>query len=798
MYVRRVSSKHRQADTATSRRPPSPRRARAVSLALALLLSLSMTPLAPATSSGTASSPLPDRAPPGSHADGLVEVSPRHATLPPSASASTASLGTLAANELFASGFEVWPGPWSMGSPSGPTWGQTSYRKSAGTYSAYCAGSAITAPGPYANDMFAWMVAGPFDLTGHDTGSFTFDLWLDCEQDHDGLLAGVSADGSSFATRGWTGNSDGWYAVEIDLADVHGDGAVDFTGEPTVWIAFIFVSDESVTGEGAYVDNVRVTAEVATPNTPPVANPDSYQTAYETPLVVPAPGVLSNDTDAEDDTLTASKVGDPSNGTVTLNANGGFTYTPNAGFHGVDTFTYRAHDGRAYSNTTDVDVTVAPPLPPVLEVAGGTRYETAIEASKLAYPGTASTVVIATGMNWPDALGGSALAGVLDGPILLTEPGSLPAAVRTEIRRLGAHRAVILGGYSAVSAGVESALRSEVGSVDRIAGSDRYDTANRVARRVITELGASFDGRAFVSTGGNFPDALAAAPLAAANGWPLYLANPTTGLSGATKTAMAGVNEVIILGGTAAVSSAVQSDLSGAFSVSRLAGSNRYDTACKVAAYGVNSAGLGWNRAGIATGMNYPDALAGGVLQGKVGSVMLLTPSNILCHETGETLYTKRSSISTVTFFGGTGALTQSVRNDVIAALAGSWSPPSPPGSVQNGVWHGFIDGTTYEAVTLNVRNNMITREGSTLPQGASMIVKYPYSNVTMVAYVYQDIPITNGAFSHTWGTISSVGGRKQVSGTFTSASTVVGTASHDENSTAFRANMSYKWNATR
>jgi peptidoglycan-N-acetylglucosamine deacetylase len=156
-----------------------------------------------------------------------------------------------------------------------------------------------------------------------------------------------------------------------------------------------------------------------------------------------------------------------------------------------------------------------------------------VAASLEAYPDGADTV-IATGRNWPDALGGTALAGVLDAPILLSEPGLASRLDQgTEIERLGATHAIILGGTGAVSDAVMAQIGTtgDIEYVERIAGTSRYQTADAVALRVIDELGAAYDGTAFVATGGNFPDALAAAPLAAAKGWPLFLAHPTGGLS---------------------------------------------------------------------------------------------------------------------------------------------------------------------------------------------------------------------------------------------------------------------------
>ena len=772
------------------------RRALAASTVLALVLSLALTPLA---SAGTAA---PDAT--GDSA-GAALTAMRHAVLPGPAPIQPTEVAPLADDVLLTDGFETGMGSWSLYPGSTAGWGQTSYRASEGTYSAYCVASGIPAPGPYVNDMDAWMVAGPFDLSTYTAATLSWDMWVDTESGWDYLWFGASADGSNFDMWGQDGYTAGWVTGNnINLADFYGDGTVDFTSDSSVWIAFYFETDDSSSDyEGAYVDNVRLVAgQTAPDNTAPVAVADTYATDQDVELNVNAPGVLGNDSDAESDPLWAELVNDVDHGALYLDSDGSFTYEPNPGWHGTDVFSYKADDGEFYSNTVNVTITVnegEAPLPPVLYVAGNDRFETAVEASKLAYPNGASTVVIATGRNWPDALGGSALAGVLDGPILLTEPGSLPPSTLGEIQRLGATHAVILGGTAAVGTGVETALKNAVGSVERIAGDERYDTANKVARRVITELGGAYSGSAFVATGGNFPDALAAAPLAAANGWPLFLSNPTTGISSATHSAMAGVADVVIFGGTAAISDAVEANLNNwGYGTWRIAGATRYDTAAEVAEYGVGIAGLGWNRVGIATGENYPDALAGGVLQGKVGSVMLLTLTSSLSNEAGYALLNNRQDISTVTFFGGTAAVSQATRNDVLAAIAGTWTPDEPPPTGTDGVWHGIIDSTTTEGVTFNVKNNMITGTGSTLEYGASMIVVYPYYNATMTVYVYDDIPIVNGSFSYTSGSASLIGGQKHVEGTITSSTQASGSASHVEHSISIDGELEYDWTATR
>jgi len=96
-----------------------------------------------------------------------------------------------------------------------------------------------------------------------------------------------------------------------------------------------------------------------TVNKPPVANNDYYTTAEDTTRTVTAPGVLTNDTDGDGDSLTATKVTNPTHGTITsFNSNGAFVYVPTANYFGTDSFTYKAWDGTVYSNIATVHITV--------------------------------------------------------------------------------------------------------------------------------------------------------------------------------------------------------------------------------------------------------------------------------------------------------------------------------------------------------------------------------------------------------------------------------------------------------
>ncbi|GAV31167.1 n-acetylmuramoyl-L-alanine amidase cwlB precursor [Coriobacteriaceae bacterium EMTCatB1] len=316
------------------------------------------------------------------------------------------------------------------------------------------------------------------------------------------------------------------------------------------------------------------------------------------------------------------------------------------------------HAADLVSSSVSIAVGAAPKTTDLVEIAGANRVETAIAMAMKAFPSGADAVVLATAYNWPDALGGSALAGAVDGPMLLV--GSDPTPVLDAIDDLGATKAYILGGTGAVSGAVEDALVATLGAdnVTRIAGGNRYETASLVADKVIELAGGAYDGTAFFATGANFPDALAASPLAAAKIWPVYLVAP----GATTATVNDAVTSGIILGGPGVVSGDFAID---GVTMTRLAGDNRYETAAAVAAYGVDTAGLGWNKVALTLGTNYPDALAGGVLQGKDGSVLLLTPGTTLDPAAEAALSAHKDDITEVRFFGGTSVISQAVRDAV-------------------------------------------------------------------------------------------------------------------------------------
>ena len=143
--------------------------------------------------------------------------------------------------------------------------------------------------------------------------------------------------------------------------------AADYAGTDS----FSYRADDGTVKSNAATVTITVNA---TPNQAPTAAADAYSTAEDTTLTVNAPGVLRNDRDPEGKPLSAVLVSGPSNGTLTLNANGSFTYRPKDNFNGSDSFTYRASDGTLKSNPATVTITVTArnDAPTVKVAAGGT------------------------------------------------------------------------------------------------------------------------------------------------------------------------------------------------------------------------------------------------------------------------------------------------------------------------------------------------------------------------------------------------------------------------------------------
>ena len=180
-------------------------------------------------------------------------------------------------------------------------------------------------------------------------------------------------------------------------------------------------------------------------------------------------------------------------------------------------------------------------------VAGANRYETAAALSRHTYPSGSvpASVFLASGAQFPDALGGAGAAASEGVPLLLTAQDELPLATRTELGRLGPAVVYVLGGTASVGDGVVAAITALGIRVERLAGADRYATSAAIADAV---FGTAFE--VVLATGISFPDGLVAGAL----GVPLLLL-PPSGLPDVIAGAIgsSGASSVLILGGAGSV-----------------------------------------------------------------------------------------------------------------------------------------------------------------------------------------------------------------------------------------------------
>ncbi|MBN2848044.1 MAG: cell wall-binding repeat-containing protein, partial [Coriobacteriia bacterium] len=313
---------------------------------------------------------------------------------------------------------------------------------------------------------------------------------------------------------------------------------------------------------------------------------------------------------------------------------------------------------------------------PSARAGGADRFETSVLVSEQHF-GQADTVVIATGRTFADGLSGSGLAGILGAPILLTEPDALPAVVVDDIMRLGASRAIILGGTDAVGPAVEAALLGLGLEVERIGGIDRYETSALIAERIAeaVQYSAIFSGplrMAFIARGDLFADALAVSPVAYANQAPVLLVKPDE-LPDHTVDILTdmGITEAVVLGGQTAVDKKVAVEVAALVSdVERIDGANRYETAANIAEWAWENGFATFEITGVATGDDFADALSGGAGIGSTNGVLLLTPRDTAHPACVGSITAHADEILGLMTFGGPNAISSAVYNQLMALLA--------------------------------------------------------------------------------------------------------------------------------
>lgn len=238
---------------------------------------------------------------------------------------------------------------------------------------------------------------------------------------------------------------------------------------------------------------------------------------------------------------------------------------------------------------------------PVSSIEGSDKYDTSIKFSQLAYK-VASTVIIANGDSYADALCVVPLAKYNNAPILLVnnKEKKLSDALLKEISRLDATHAIIIGGIGAVPQEIQDELIQRQISVERIGGADRYETSYLIAKKLPSSKTIA------IVTGENYADALSISPAAGYRGIPIIL-NPYGSESTYVSRYITenNVSTTYILGSEGVLSKNAVKNMPN---VIRIGGRDRYETNQLVLS---QFKPIG-KKLIVATGEDYPDALIGG------------------------------------------------------------------------------------------------------------------------------------------------------------------------------------------
>ncbi len=311
----------------------------------------------------------------------------------------------------------------------------------------------------------------------------------------------------------------------------------------------------------------------------------------------------------------------------------------------------------------------------VFRTAGNNRYQTSAYLSKIFSSETTNTVIITSGENFPDALTATALAGAYSAPILLTEKSQLSTDVINRIREIKPEFAFIIGGEASVSIGIEDKLDEMGLSVARIAGVDRYKTANKIASAMIDKKGASF---VFIVNGRNFADALSISAVAYREKAIILLSDGNS-LPGNQLDILEGLHDIVIVGGESAVSKDLENFLKNQRNnVLRISGNDRFETAFNFATFSTEDPKYKNQNVNLepfekifstnvcpifVNGLNFADALSAAPWGANENSAIYLTPSNALPDIITENIDVFKNVLFYFRIAGGIKAVSKEVEN---------------------------------------------------------------------------------------------------------------------------------------
>ncbi len=285
--------------------------------------------------------------------------------------------------------------------------------------------------------------------------------------------------------------------------------------------------------------------------------------------------------------------------------------------------------------------------------SGSDRFEVAYNVASSQW-NKADTVVIVNYEAFADALSATPLAYKLNAPILLVKPNELPAKTNQKLNELDPKQIIIIGGKNSISSSVETQLKS-IASVERIDGNDRF----QVSQNISNELGVT--GKAILTNGYVFSDALSIAPYAAKNQMPILLTKNNE-LPSYTKQALQNKEDITIIGGEVSVTKNVQNQLGSAFS-DRIGGSDRYEVSANI----INELNLDASEVYLSNGEKFADALTGSVVAALQNKPLLLTKASVLPDPIKSIISAK--STKSFVLLGGPVSITTSVENQLPNAL---------------------------------------------------------------------------------------------------------------------------------
>jgi len=319
-------------------------------------------------------------------------------------------------------------------------------------------------------------------------------------------------------------------------------------------------------------------------------------------------------------------------------------------------------------------------------IAGIDRYETSALTEAAFGPSTNAILASGEAGHSVDALSSALLAGVKQAPVVLTRNAFTPANVLAQLQASGVKNIFIVGGNGVVSDAQANALTRAGFNVTRIGGIDRYATSAMViaaAGNPSAAAGNPGGNTALLASGTVFADALGAGALSYAKDIPVAITDPNT-LPASTLTALqnAGIKNILVVGGVAAVSPTVRAQLAAAgFTVDNttLAGLDRSSTSVQLANFETANFGFTKTAANVASGapaLDGADALGGAALSGKELRPLLIT---VNVNDPGVLpayFAANAATRATGTIFGGVGAVSQAIQDVLTAAAQGTVTPP--------------------------------------------------------------------------------------------------------------------------